>query len=283
MKKIVSAKEIVEKEISEKGKFSENMRGAFLKSKWSDIVGKQLSVKSDPMYIKNGILYICVEGSGWLQQMNFYKKEITVKANEVLNGFYIKGVYFVNKKIPEKIKISDIDETEKINNLSIIPLENGEIYKIKEAISKIEDIELKKKIYRLMVKEKKKEKYLLENGYKKCGKCGILHKEKGNNCYLCENDKKIEIEQNIFRYLLNNYYASDEELKIFFPNMPQENINSIRGKISSRLFNKMVILFKEKKVDECFKVSEKYFAISTGIKNRDIILKKIELFFASFT
>lgn len=283
MIKIISAREMVEKEITDNKSYSGSMRTAFIKSSWEKIVGFQLSLKTEPYYIKNSILYIKVDGSAWIQQMNFYKKEIIGKSNNILNGFYIKGVFFINKAIEKKNEEKiDITEEEKID-VSNINLENNEIFNIKSVISKIEDIDLKRKFYKLMIKEKKKENYLLNNGYKKCEKCGELHKEKEKNCFLCNMEKKQSLEREAAVYITKNIYADKSEIISKFQSIGEKNIENIRSRLLSKMYSRMAVLYKENKKEEAYKEAEKYFAISTGIKNREIILKKIEIFFKSFT
>lgn len=284
MIKITSAKEIVEKEITENTKYSENMRASFIRTSWDKIVGKQLSLKSEPYYIKNSILYIKVEGSGWIQQMNFYKKDIILKSNEILNGFYIKGIFFINRNVNEnKIEKNEVIEEEEKIDISKISLKNEELFAIKTVISKIEDSDLKKKFYKLMIKEKKKETYLLNNGYKKCQNCGVMHNEKESNCFLCSMDKKTEKEREIASFIMNNLYATKEEIISNFQSSGEKTIETVKNRLLSRIYSKMCLLYKENKKEKAYQEAEKYFAISTGIKNRDMILKKIEMFFKSFT
>ena len=83
-KNLVDVRDLMEAAITK----SRLLKEGILKSEWDKIVG-ELSKKSFVIFLKQGKLFVGVENSIWIQQMNFQKQSIIKKTNEFLGGDYI--------------------------------------------------------------------------------------------------------------------------------------------------------------------------------------------------
>ncbi len=272
MKKASSMSDLIQKEINSNVYFRLN----YIKTTWNEIVGKNLAKKTYPIFIKNKILHIGVENSAWLQQMRMLEKNITKNINEYLNGLYVEKLKFKISK--DKKSKYENTEIESINEISIndIVLEKEDIYQLKKSLSKIEDYELKKRLYTVMTNNKKREKYLLANGYKKCIKCHTIFQGKDELCYSCINDKQKKFEEEIYYYIYKNPFLNFEQIKIKYNKVNYELYARLKNKLKSKVYEKILYLKEKKDIEKLKEQLNIYIKLETGIKNDEIVAEKIE-------
>lgn len=291
MNKPVKLKEVIESKIKDNVFY----KLEFLKINWENIVGKNLAKRSFPLFVKEDILIIGVTSSIWSQQMLFLKNQIINNTNSKLNGEYIKNIKFkvskyekANKYIEEK-KVKEIEQIN-FNNISIQPFE---IKQLKKAIEPIKDDEIKKSIYRVSILNKKREKYLLKNGYKKCDKCGEIFIGEGKFCIICKNKIEKKNKKRIYNKIKKNLLITYAEMKYEEKYLDKIKFEDIKNTIKDEIYREVLIKIKEakNKKDEIKEVKynevrdllERYFTLDSGTDNKRVIFEKINMFFKSFT
>lgn len=66
--------------------------------KWEEIVGEILSEHTRPAYVKDGVLYIYVDSSVWVQELSLFKNKLIEKINDRISiPNIIKDIVFINK------------------------------------------------------------------------------------------------------------------------------------------------------------------------------------------
>jgi predicted nucleic acid-binding Zn ribbon protein len=65
---------------------------------WEEVVGKRISEKAKPLYVRDGKLVIEVENSAWMSELHFLKREVIDKLNKRLGGFIIEDIHFLLKR-----------------------------------------------------------------------------------------------------------------------------------------------------------------------------------------
>ena len=164
---IMNVSEAVEEAIIKSRKLKEGI----IRGHWRDIVEK-LSNKSEPLWIKEGILYVLVEDSIYLHHMSMNKNKYLKRIFEILKKDYIKDIRF---------KISKVKKCDYISYLDT----NFNEDKKEEFISEIKDLSLEEKIIILKKKAKERESALKLKGYKKCDVCGMMFFGEGDSCKPC--------------------------------------------------------------------------------------------------
>lgn len=66
--------------------------------KWRDVVGPTVSTHSMPVGFDNGVLYVWVKSSVWLQEFIFVAGPLKDKINQYLGRKWVKGVRFTLNK-----------------------------------------------------------------------------------------------------------------------------------------------------------------------------------------
>ncbi len=71
--------------------------------RWEDYVGSSISKVSEPVGYRNGLLYVWVKNSTWMQQMVFMVNPIKEKINQMLGFPYVRGIHltFDRKSVPQ--------------------------------------------------------------------------------------------------------------------------------------------------------------------------------------
>lgn len=279
MKKLNSLGEIVTDKIENEKKFKE----AFIIANWKNIVGKKLSEKSQPLYIKNKTLIMRVENSAWIQQINFLKKEIIKNINDFLNGNYIEKLSIRTGKINDY----DIEEDKKEENNNIdlksINLEREDIFLIKSIIENIKDEDIKRSFYRAMSKNLKKRKILYNEGYKECSNCGELFLGNSNYCSKCIIVKKEERIKRIYNFINKNPYVSIYEVRNKLGVVTKEEYDVIKSKLRDDYYRMIIIYKKEKKMKKFEEYAYRYIMLDSGTKNLEKLREKVNKFIESFT
>jgi hypothetical protein len=160
---------------------SMKLKEGIVRGCWSDIVGKIYS-NSQPLFIKDHVLYVLVENSIFLHNMTINKNKYLNKINKILKNYSIRDIKFKVSKVDKNIQIT-LNEMY-INSNKIDEKKTQENSKIK--------INSEKDINRYIEKLKKlsleREEFLLTHGFKKCKKCGIIYGTIGDFCIFCSKE-----------------------------------------------------------------------------------------------
>ena len=160
---------------------------------WEDVVGEMVSKHSRPDRIVNGILYIEVKNSSWINEISFLRTDIIDKYNLTLKQKYIKDIKFFLKKNDSQTnkpffmpKNKTVKESER--SITLKKLSSGEKQEIEDNIGDIDDEKLRKSLQKFLETSRKKQLALIEKGWKKCSRCNSLHQGKNSFCKFCKDE-----------------------------------------------------------------------------------------------
>lgn len=254
-------------------KSSRLLKQGLIKGNWAKIIGNDLGRKTFVGGVKDRVMYVYTENPVLLHQLSFLKDEFIAKTNEFLGMPYIKNIQFKVKKR----EISDYFKEDEEEDFDIEQVKLGSFYKetIEEAVKDIEDDEIKNRIRKLMELSKKKEKYLLQEGNKKCKICGIIFSGLKNICINCYNeDRKNRISQ-VFEEIKKNPYVQYQELKKVLPDLRESELSDFKEKIKEKV---KTLMYKEINNDNerNFRYYARiYYILETGLKDSYEIEKLI--------
>ncbi len=246
-------------------KNSRLLKQGLIKGNWPKIIGNDLGRKTFVGGVKDRTMYVYTENPVLLHQLSFLKDEFIAKTNDFLGMPYIKTIQFKVKKR----EISDYFKDEEDDDFDIDQVKLGSFYKetIEENVKDIEDDEIKNRIRKLMELSKKKEKYLLQEGNKKCKICGIIFSGSKNICINCYNeDRKNRISQ-VFEEVKKNPYIQYEELKRILPDLRESELIDFKEKIKEKV---KTLMYKEINNDneKNFRYYARiYYILETGLKD----------------
>lgn len=74
------------------------LSGQFLRwklwAKWPEVVGATIAQNAEPVAFKNGILFLWVRHSAWMQQLMFMREHMLKTINQKMGHNYVKSIRF---------------------------------------------------------------------------------------------------------------------------------------------------------------------------------------------
>ncbi len=274
MKKAVSIKDVVSNEV----KNSKNIMESILKSNWQDIVGNALAKKSAPYFVKNRILYVSVENSIWTQQMQFLKNDIIEKINSFLNGAYISDLVFKNSEIKRYNYVEKEVKDKNEIDTSEINLTQSEEAELKSIAFEISNDEIREKFYKILVENKKREIFLMKDGYKRCERCLTLFDGEGSVCFTCLSDERQRRERETINYIIKTPGINYMKAKDKISKLSKDEYIELKKRAKDMVYREVMIYLREKKLKEARERVKTYFMIELETDNMSIIEKKADYF-----
>jgi len=90
---IRSLNEILESTLRE-GPLSRGLREQEVLSGWAEIVGEEIARHSEPLALRDAILWVRVDGSAWAQELSLLKPRIRERLEERLGEGSIEDIRF---------------------------------------------------------------------------------------------------------------------------------------------------------------------------------------------
>ncbi|MDO4588351.1 MAG: DUF721 domain-containing protein [Fusobacterium sp.] len=179
---------------------SRKLKEGIIKARWQEISGK-LFEKSSILYIKDKTLYIAVENSAILHFMQLKKDEYIKKINSLFKDKVVDNLSFFISRIVIDRELYNMYMDN--NNLS------GDGYFEDEDID-FKHLNIQEKIEHLRKSAERREKYLLEKGYKKCKECGSLFLGEEELCKICR--LKLKADDEMYIYLEDEKIISGKDV-----------------------------------------------------------------------
>ncbi|MGB6128948.1 MAG: DUF721 domain-containing protein [Psychrilyobacter sp.] len=252
------------------------LKEGILKSEWDKIVG-ELSKKSFVIFLKNGKLFVGVENSIWIQQMNFQKQSIIKKTNEFLGGNYVSEIIFkIGKKDTKDYFLKETPKNDSID-LDSVTLTAEEYLQIEVELKEIKDDFIKKQTKIVLEKSYKRKKYLKLHGYKQC-KCGVYYSSPESMCAICTNKEVLKLEETLMKAFKNRKMLKYSQAVKVIEDLTEKEYNRIKLKKLSKIKKDIDIYLKNRKDDIAFELSKLYFTIDLGELKDEHIEKRAEEF-----
>lgn len=111
---------------------------------WDRAVGSQLASKAKPTRFNSGLLTVAVSSAPWMQQLNFMKRDIAQRLNQMLGKELVREIYL------KPGRQAKADQGERPHRPVRRELTREEHEKIAQASQSIRDEELRQAFVRLM-------------------------------------------------------------------------------------------------------------------------------------
>lgn len=266
-----NVKEIIDDAIKKSRKLKEGL----IQGNWSSIIGEDLSKKSYVSALKDQVLFVHVENSVWLQQFSFMKQDIIKKVNAYLNLEYVKDVQFRIAKMKIEEYFKEVEDEIKFEPDKIF-LDTNIEKESEKIIHEINDNALKEKIKKLLILSKKKEKFLLDKGSKKCIDCGIIFNGSQVRCTICENKLRRQKLELIYSIIKSNLNIPFEGVKPVLKDFRESEFKDMKQEIKLKYHRLMHKAIKDEKMELFEEYAKKYFALEIEKDDTDEINRLIK-------
>ncbi|MBM7624297.1 DUF721 domain-containing protein [Sporohalobacter salinus] len=195
---------------------------------WPKVIGDKVKKHTKASYINQGTLFVTVDNSTWAHQLLFLKEDLISRLNQHLDQKMVEDIRFklgsINSNSTRNHKFEDSFD------LSEIELTLEEVNEVEDKLRPVSDEELKQKLYSILVKNKKLNKWKEKEGWVRCDYCSAFHPKEAKNCIICQlksrkNFSKIE------NLLIENPWLTYEEIIDFFPSFSYSDYNRIREEL----------------------------------------------------
>uniref|UniRef100_UPI0025DF7D0E DUF721 domain-containing protein n=1 Tax=uncultured Veillonella sp. TaxID=159268 RepID=UPI0025DF7D0E len=157
--------------------------------KWRDVVGDVIADHTKIVSIKPPDMVISADNSMWMQELQMQKRRIIESINKYYHQEVIKDIRFIMKrqsyvKANTDTSISLPDEqiiTKRINFADIV-LSKEDVDAIDKSLEQTDNEELRAAFRKVQITARKREIYLEQHGYHRCGRCGMHMQSKRDIC-----------------------------------------------------------------------------------------------------
>lgn len=165
-------------------------------SAWPSLVGESIAANCRIVAIERPTLVLCIYDHLWRQEIQMRQKQIIAKINEYYGEPWITSISLLSysklRKIQqeEALRVVEAEISPYLYEPDIVPFQNinlsvQEARQIEDILSKADKEETKLIFKKLVVRQRKKERYMLSKGYHVCPHCRRLTDEDGSLCVSC--------------------------------------------------------------------------------------------------
>lgn len=186
---------------------------------WREIVGDDISSHAWPISIQRGILLLAVNNSVWSHHLLALKPEIINKINTFLNEKLVVDIRF---QAGDLRKYQNHQEGEEFDSfLQPSKLDSEELAAVWQATEAIQDKNLRKKCYYVLIKQTGLNKTKQKQGWQPCNRCSVLVPPKQSYCTVCSREQHWEKKEAIRKLLIEAPWLTYQEVNQFVPCTPR--------------------------------------------------------------
>lgn len=147
---------------------------------WPQVAGEQMSRLTQPLRVRQGVLYVEAASHVIAQQLSLLKETYLRKLNELLGERRLVDLRFrVGQMRPQLVEPSEGEQ------LSLLDREE-----LTRWLEGVEDPHLRETFERLVLAVIKRDRARAAQGWSRCRRCGVHHAGEGEICYYCELEEQ---------------------------------------------------------------------------------------------
>ena len=148
---------------------------------WSEVAGPQMSKLTDPLRVRQGVLYVETANPVVAQQLSLLKDAYLRKLNRLLGEERILDLRFrVGGSMRPAQRGGGSSGDASAEQLSLLDRE-----RLVQLLDEVHDPELRASFERLILASAKLNRARQAQGGRRCAICGVYHDEGGDVCYYC--------------------------------------------------------------------------------------------------
>jgi|YNPNPStandDraft_1061719.scaffolds.fasta_scaffold26688_2 predicted nucleic acid-binding Zn ribbon protein len=158
---------------------------------WPQAVGPAIAAVARPVRMKNGVLWVQVKSSAWIQELSFQRHYILQRLASYLPNVHLHRLY-LRTNWPEETPARGVQENpldpplpslKELEKIALLPEEQAYI----EAVaSHLSDGEMRAAFQRAMTHEMQSRQWRIQHGWKPCPSCQALFFGEAENCPICQ-------------------------------------------------------------------------------------------------
>jgi len=187
---------------------------------WQEIAGEEIASHAWPISIQRGILLLAVNNSVWSHHLMMLKSGIINKINTFLNEKMVIDIRFQAGDL-RKYQNSE-EDGENAPLLQPTKLDSEELAAVWQATEAIQDTNLRKKCYYVLIKQTGITITKKKAGWQSCKHCSVLVPPGQSYCSVCSLAYKQERKYAVTKLLTEAPWLTYHESCQFVPCSPRE-------------------------------------------------------------
>jgi len=180
--------------------------------RWDELVGSDIAAHTRPISMNHNLLFVAVNNSVWSHHLSLMKEDLIRKVNNFAQMKVVNDIKFQAGSI-QRITYDEDNQIElslakKIKNIILTP---SEVLDIRNIIESVDSPELRDRLFSLIVKDKKLNKYKKQQNYHPCAKCSTLCPANHKYCTICFIEARQENVEKICELLIEAPWIHYEE------------------------------------------------------------------------
>lgn len=160
---------------------------------WPQVVGPAIAAVTRPVRIENGILWVQVRSSSWVQELTFRRHYILERLASYLPSLRIHYLYLrtgwseeaTALEAPAALSEPPLPSVKELEKVTLSPIEQEHIEAV---VSHLSDGEIREAFRQAMTHEMQSRKWRIQHGWKPCPRCQALFFGDGENCPICRTE-----------------------------------------------------------------------------------------------
>lgn len=158
---------------------------------WPRAVGPAIAAVARPVRVKNGVLWVQVKSSAWVQELSFQRHYILQRLAGYLPNLHLHHLYLRTNWPEENLTLEAQEAPEEpplpsMKELEKIALSPREQEYIEAVASHLSDGEMRKVFQQAMTREMQSRHWRLQHGWKPCPCCQALFFGEEESCPICQ-------------------------------------------------------------------------------------------------
>ncbi|MEN6414007.1 MAG: DUF721 domain-containing protein [Veillonellales bacterium] len=190
---------------------------------WQEIVGEKISTHAAPVMVQRGVLLIAVSSPVWGHHLSMMKAEILSKINHFIGEKLIEDIRFQAGYLKNSQNQEPNEPEPSIQQqLRSLRLEETEVSAAYSLVEKMQDEQLRKKIFQIVKKDLKLKKAKQQRQWHPCIHCAALCPPEEQYCAVCQRERKEQVIIKVSHLLTEVPWLTYQELGQYMKCSPQE-------------------------------------------------------------
>lgn len=155
---------------------------------WERVAGPQAAAASEAEAVRDGVLFVRTKSSVWSHELTLYKTRLLQALNRLLGGPLLHDIVFRAQgltRTPEPIDPEATPSAEQLAAVTLEPAERQELRARLQALISIPDDHVRQSIAARLTLETKLRHWRLEQGWRICPRCDVVHNTEHRLCPIC--------------------------------------------------------------------------------------------------
>lgn len=151
---------------------------------WAEVVGPQIAAATQPIGVRDGVLFVATRSSAWAHELIYRKAGILERLRNELGPNTVSDIRFLPRGYRMGVPVANADAPD-VTEWGEVALQPRDWEVVAQILEPIEDPQLRQRLEQVVVHSQQIRRWQEAHGWKTCRRCGLPHMEAGSLCGNC--------------------------------------------------------------------------------------------------